>query len=100
MGSSRRTEVVIETHEVWVIRRPGQASAAWCGGCAAHVLMLPPEAAARLSDVTPRTIYRWVEAGLIHFTEAADGALLICLKSLPVADTAPVSRGGETHEAG
>lgn len=90
MGSSRRTEVLIETHEVWVIRRPGQASAAWCGGCAAHVLMLPPEAAAHLLDVTPRAIYRWVEAGRIHFTEEADGALLICLASLPVDDSAPL----------
>lgn len=91
MGSSRRTEVLIETHEVWVIRRPGQAAAsAWCGGCAAHVLMLPPEVAARLLDVTPRAIYRSVEAGRIHFKEAADGTLLICLASLPADGTAPL----------
>ena len=33
----------------------------------------------------PRTIYRWVEADRIHFTETAESTLLICLNSIPAA---------------
>ena len=43
--------------------------------------MLPPEEAAVLTSVGTRTLYRWVEAGRIHFAEVPDGAqqrLLVC----------------------
>ena len=94
MRSRRRTETTTESHEIWVIRRLGGASPAWCGECADRSTMLVPEAAAKLSNVTTRTIYRWVEAGRVHFAEAADGSLLICLASLTAEDTAPVPRNG------
>lgn len=45
--------------------------------------MLSPDEAAALTGVGARTIYRWVEAGLVHFAETAEGSLLICLNSLP-----------------
>jgi hypothetical protein len=44
--------------------------------------MLTPEVAARLASVSPRTIYRWIEAGALHFTETPDGILLVCQASL------------------
>lgn len=44
--------------------------------------MLTPEEAAQLAEITTRTIYRRAEAGRVHFTETADGALLICCNSL------------------
>ena len=44
--------------------------------------MLTPEEAARLACVSPRTVYRWVEAGRLHFSEMPDGGLFICLASL------------------
>jgi predicted site-specific integrase-resolvase len=31
----------------------------------------------RIAQVTPRTIYRWAEAGQLHFTESQDGMLLL-----------------------
>jgi len=34
------------------------------------------------AGVSPRTIYRRVEAGLVHFAESSEGWLLICLGSL------------------
>lgn len=61
--------------------------------------MLTPEEAAWLVCVTPRTIYRWVEEGRIHFRESEEGWLLICLASLLAEDDAPSSRLGEPSYA-
>jgi len=58
--------------------------------------MLTPEDAARLMNLTPRTIYRWVEARRVHFTESEDGNLLICLASFLAEDVDPESRSRET----
>lgn len=44
--------------------------------------MVTPEQAAALVNVTPRIIYRWVEAQLLHFVEEETGQLLICRNSL------------------
>ena len=88
--SNSRTETLIETHEVWVVRRAGKASAVWCPACSDRTVMLTPEEAARLLRIAPRTIYRWVETGQAHFREIEDGWLLICLASLPaVAEASP-----------
>lgn len=80
----KRTETIIETHRIQIIRwrRPGVT--AWCHVCSAHVRMITPEEAAALTKVTTRAIYRWVEAGALHFTETAEGALIVCPDSLVV----------------
>ena len=44
--------------------------------------MLTPAEAASQSKVTQLAVYRWVEAGLIHFAETDDGGLFVCLASL------------------
>ena len=44
--------------------------------------MLNPEEASALAGVTTRHVYRLVEAGRVHFREAAGGSLLVCLGSL------------------
>jgi excisionase family DNA binding protein len=81
MSSKRRTETIIETHEVWVVRRPG--STRWlCGQCTKEAEMFTPYEAARLRSVSQLTIYRWVESGDIHFTETPDGRLFVCLEPL------------------
>jgi hypothetical protein len=82
----RRTETTVEAHEVWVVRGAGRAFAERCHECAGRAVMLTPEDAATLTGITPRTLYRWVEAGRVHFREAADGSLLICLASLPAGE--------------
>jgi hypothetical protein len=45
--------------------------------------MLTPEDASAIAGVKPRLVYQWVESGLVHFSEARDGLLLICANSLP-----------------
>ena len=59
----------------------------WCRQCSSPVVMLAPEKAAVIAEVGPRVIYRWVEAGRLHFVETDRGLLRICLDSLiPVAE--------------
>ena len=82
MGSSRRTEVLIETHEVWVLRRAG-GGGRLCGRCAEAAGMVTPSEAAAGLGVSQLTIYRWIEGGRTHFEETADGGLFVCLASLP-----------------
>ena len=44
--------------------------------------MVTADEAAELSGVSPRTIYRRVEAASLHFAETGEGRLLICANSL------------------
>ena len=85
MRSWKRSETTIETHEVWVIRKPRPARFSFCSECAAEAQMLTPEEAAGLARLSLRSIYRWVEDGRLHFTETPDGKLFICLNSLLTA---------------
>ena len=82
----RRTETTLESHEIWVIKRSKTKAALWCGQCSNHTQRLTAEEAAKLMNVSTRTIYRWAEAERIHFTEPAHGGLLICFGSLPPQD--------------
>lgn len=83
MKSRKRSVITIETHEVWVIRKPRQPTLSFCSTCGTGAQMLEPVEAARLMRVSLRTIFRWVEEGRLHFTETPDGGLFICLDSLP-----------------
>lgn len=44
--------------------------------------MLRVEDASTLAGTTTRTIYRWIEAGKLHFAESDKGLVLICAQSL------------------
>lgn len=44
--------------------------------------MLRVEDASAFFGTTPRTIYRWIEAGKLHFAESDKGLVLICAQSL------------------
>lgn len=44
--------------------------------------MVTPDEAAAITGVTPRNIYRWIEAERLHYTEMPEGLLLICINSL------------------
>jgi len=62
--------------------RPEHEAIARCAECAGQVHMLRPEDAAAAARLSVRTIYRWVEAGRLHFIEAPEESLRICLNSL------------------
>ena len=82
MRIKRRTAITVEAHEIWVIRRRHGRARAWCAQCQDAPLITPEEAAV-LARTSARTIYCWVEAGLLHYVETTGGRLLVCLDSLP-----------------
>ena len=84
----KTTEVTIERDELWVVRRPRARAPGWCAACG-ETEFVTPETAAVLAGSTTRTLYRLVEAGLVHFLETPEGFLLVCLRSLTTAARPP-----------
>jgi hypothetical protein len=82
MRLRKRTIVRVETQRLSVVRPAGNAIELWCERCARAVPMVTPEEAARLCNATPRSIYRMVEDGEVHFEEIDSGGLLVCVNSL------------------
>jgi len=82
----KTTEAYVETEvEVEFKGRTRRLAPVWCGACSAYVDMVPPDVAAVAAGVSARAVFGWVEAGRVHFNETAEGALLVCLNSLPEA---------------
>jgi hypothetical protein len=77
-----KTEIFAESHRIFTIRRGARQRIAWCDECGEQVRMVPTDEAAILASVSSRTIYQRIEAGELHFAEASDRVLFICLKSL------------------
>jgi len=76
-----RIEITVDTDEVLAIRRPAVVILAWCSKCSARVRMITVDEAAAAASVSPRVIYRRLEAGRIHFTETIHD-VLICANSI------------------
>lgn len=83
MKKTRRTEKTVEIHEFYSIRAASGSLPALCAECpTGDAIMLSPEQAAVLARVPTRMIYRWVETGSIHYSEATNGSLIVCIRSL------------------
>ncbi|MCA1636122.1 MAG: hypothetical protein LC802_21140 [Acidobacteria bacterium] len=80
--TKRRIEITVERQRIVLIKRRTPSTPVWCETCAERPLMLTPDEAARLLDMTERDIYRRVEARQVHFTETAGGRLYVCGSSL------------------
>lgn len=78
----RRTEITIETERLVVVGGRKKRSNSWCAPCGRQVEALTTDEAAVLAGVTSRTIFSWVEAGSVHYTETPEGLLLICPNSI------------------
>ena len=82
-----RTETRVELHEVWIIP-DSQTTGVVCDVCAnQQSAMIGPQEAALVAGVSLRTIFRWVEAGQVHYQEQAESGLLVCANSLPGPET-------------
>jgi len=75
-------EITLERDQISVIRRPVYPALTWCEQCEKRVQMITPDEAVAVAGRSAREIYRWVEAGRIHFLETPQGLLSICLRSL------------------
>jgi hypothetical protein len=83
----RRKEERIEIHERFIVRTASGSLPALCEACSAgDAILVSPEHASTLTDIPARLIYRRVEAGTIHYKEAANGKLTICIKTLLAAN--------------
>lgn len=81
----RRTVTTIETHESWATRwRAPMMPEIRSAVCSDSPEMLTPQKAAQQAGVSQRTVYRWVDDGLIHFAETTKGDLYVCLAPLAV----------------
>ncbi len=80
----RKTKTTIEIHQAYVIRQGENFAPVLSSECVTGAAsMVTPEEAATVTGVPRRSIYRLIEGGLIHYLEAADDSLLVCLNSIP-----------------
>lgn len=80
---ARRKEERIEIHERLIVRTASGSLPALCDECSVRdAILLSPEHAATLTGIPERLIYQWVEAGAIHYKEAPNGKLTVCIKTL------------------
>jgi hypothetical protein len=94
VSRTRRTEKTVEIHEFYAIRTASGSLPALCADCpTGDAIMLAPEQAAVLAHVPTRMIYRWVETGAIHYKEAPNGSLIVCVKSLAEARNIQFNKG-------
>jgi hypothetical protein len=82
---NRKTEKAVEIHEFYVVRTASGSMPALCHECSVgDAFMVPPEQAALVTHIPPRMIYRWIDGALVHFREAPNGSLIVCLRSLTI----------------
>jgi hypothetical protein len=77
-----RGKVTLQKDRLLVVRPPNEPVVRWCPECKRRAGMLIPEEAARRRGVSPRTIYRWMDSGAVHFLEYPGGVVLVCLNSI------------------
>lgn len=78
-----RTEVVIETTEVYVVKRRRHFIRTWCEDCGREVSLVSPTEAALLIFQKPEAVYSLMFEKRVHFRIfAAEETPFICLASL------------------
>jgi excisionase family DNA binding protein len=84
MSVKRHTVTTIESHEFWIVRRPEEGSQEiLCDRCSGVSEMLTPQQAAEQAGVSQRTVFRWIDEGVVHFAETAEG-MFVCLAPLTI----------------
>jgi excisionase family DNA binding protein len=81
MTKKTTTRITIETERLLVVSR-SRNFASWCPSCLAPVQRLSVDEAAALARVDSLTVYRWIDAGAIHFAQTDAGVPLLCAASL------------------
>jgi hypothetical protein len=81
MTAHKRTEIIVETDRVLIIRRR-RSIRIWCPKCQCEVDMVALEEGEALTGMSGQALRDHAEAGKCHLHESQDGALLVCLESL------------------
>ncbi len=87
MKVQKDNDVTTEKRRIVIINRSYLSPQKTCDRCPEPSGMITPDETAALWNVSTRTVYRWLETGAVHFTETAEGMLLLCLSSLAAAAT-------------
>lgn len=77
-----RTQIVIETTELYVIRRRRHLIRTWCADCGREVSLVPVAEAALLTFQETAAIYSLIEENRVHFQSFGNQNPFICLMSL------------------
>jgi hypothetical protein len=78
-----RTEVVIETTEVYVVKHRRHFIRTWCADCGREVSLISPSEAALLTFQETDAIYLLIDENRVHFRFfAAEQPPFVCLTSL------------------
>ena len=77
-----RTEVFIETSEIFIVKRSRTFVRAWCEDCGREASMLPILEAALLTGYDVQAIRSMMESRHVHFCYLKPETLCICLRSL------------------
>lgn len=77
-----RTEILIETSEIFIVKRNRAFVRAWCDGCGREASMLPILEAALLTGYDANAIRSMMENRSIHFCYLKPETPCICLRSL------------------
>lgn len=79
----RITTFAVETERTFILRSRGALiPPAWCSDCEAEVDMKTVDDAARIIGFGEMSIYRFIEARILHYSEDPAGRVLICSNSL------------------
>ena len=78
---AKKTKITIESDSLLVVR--GRKSLwAWCPECGAEVEMIRLDGLGVISNLPAPEVEAWIQSQDLHYTQAADGAPLICLNSM------------------
>jgi hypothetical protein len=77
-----RTEVVIETSEIYIVRHQRHFVRAWCDECDREVSLIPPSEAALLTFRETGAIYSLIDEKRVHFRFFGEKTPFVCLTSL------------------
>lgn len=77
-----RTEVFIETSEIFIVKRKRAFVRTWCQDCEREVSMLPLQEAALLTGHDVNAIRSMMENQSVHFCYLKSETPSVCLRSL------------------
>jgi len=76
-----RLELFFEQRETWRVRRADDVESRSCPYCVEDSPMIAAENLAAAMNESPRTIYKRIDGGDVHFVETAELQVLVCLNS-------------------
>jgi hypothetical protein len=78
----RTTKITVETERTFIFRNSSGQQPGWCVTCGSEALMTTVAGAAREAGLSEFALYQLLDSRALHFSEDAEGRVLVCLNSL------------------